>query len=231
MRRRMNKFSYVGSTFGDSKTSGEASSSLQVALIDEEKQCKQRSARHQDFEHQIGPSPFTDRLTTSQLLMIVCIRGSRWPQATTTCQAFDTSRMGHLEIDRPLWLPPVPLSLSFLTSCSALGRVHEGAHDPAYERQNKEQHRECDRPRRTPGAHPRPDQSRLKPEALCCGYARDNARHEYREDQRCEKGAVARGKFHFRKSDASARRDDYATGAGRLQLQSLRAPHQADNRA
>ena len=94
---------------------------MPVALIEEEKQCKQRSARHQDFEHQIGAWPFADRLTNSQLLMIVCIRGSRWPQATTTCQAFDTSRTGHLEIDRPLWLAPVPLSLSFLTSCSASG--------------------------------------------------------------------------------------------------------------
>ena len=47
-----------------------------------------------------------------------------------------------------------------------LGWVHEGVHDPAYERLNKEQHLECDRPRRTPGAHPRRGQSRLKPEAF-----------------------------------------------------------------
>lgn len=49
------KFSYVESTLGDSKDLDKQAESLQVAFIEEEKQCKQRSARHQDFEHQIGP--------------------------------------------------------------------------------------------------------------------------------------------------------------------------------
>ena len=45
----------------------------------------------------------------------------------------------------------------------SLGWVHERVHDPAYDRQNKEQHGECDRPRGPPGAHPRPEQSGSSP--------------------------------------------------------------------